>query len=117
MRVKFSGFNQTRRELSGIREITITLEELIHASVTVGAPTLQAAIPNSRQALAFAFHKMFAMATIVEFDETGRISNSDTYHKLDQSEKVVLSFTWVWQWRRLLPTDFLTFVGLFMHGQ
>ena len=92
MQVKFSGFNRNQRELSGTREITITLEELIHASVTVGAPTLQAAIPNSRQALAFAFHKMFAMATIVEFDETGRISNSDTYYKLDQSEKVVLSY-------------------------
>jgi hypothetical protein len=58
----------------------------------VGAPDILETIPNNRQALAFALHKIFAIATIVEFDEEGQISNSDTYRKLDQSEKVVLSY-------------------------
>ena len=66
--------------------------QLRHAVVTMGFPSLRAALPSTQHALAFALHKIFALECIIKIDDRGTLKLHDKYENLDQSEKGVLSY-------------------------
>jgi hypothetical protein len=75
-----------------LHDIQFSWPQLRHAVVTMGSPSLRAALPSTQHALAFALHKIFAIESVVEIDENGALKLPARYDDLDQSEKGVLSY-------------------------
>ena len=91
MRLPFHQYDKSDNEITGDKPFEFSEQELLWASLTVGAPSLSVALKNIRDSPAFAIHKWFAIRSVVEIkDQELRLVPS--YKNLDQSEKVVLSY-------------------------
>ena len=91
MRLPFHQYDNSDNEITGDKPFEFSEQELLWASLTVGAPSLSVALKNIRDSPAFALHKWFAIRSVVEIkDQELRLVPS--YKNLDQSEKVVLSY-------------------------
>jgi len=87
----FHQYDKSDNEIIGDKSFEFSEQELLWASLTVGAPSLAVAIQNIRDSPAFALHKWFAIRSVVKIkDQELRLVPS--YKNLDQSEKVVLSY-------------------------
>jgi|GEM_PF-3111727 hypothetical protein len=93
MRVTCKEFKTPYAHLNtDIHDIQFSWPQLRHAVVTMGSPSLRAAMPSTQHAFAFALHKIFALESVIEIDDQGTLQLPSRYDDLDQSEKGVLSY-------------------------
>jgi hypothetical protein len=71
--------------------LDVTMEALIHATETLVAPPLREAGLTGWHALHFAYHKVYAVASVMVVNNN-TIALPQGYNVLDQSEKTVLSY-------------------------
>lgn len=91
MRLPFHQYDKNDNEITGDKPFEFSEQELLWASLTVGAPSLSVALKNIRDSPAFALHKWYAIRSVVEIKDQ-EIRLVPSYKNLDQSEKVVLSY-------------------------
>jgi len=91
MRLPFHQYDKSDNEITGDNPFEFSEQELLWASLTVGAPSLAVAIQNIRDSPAFALHKWYAIRSVVKIKDQ-EIRLAPSYKNLDQSEKVVLSY-------------------------
>ncbi|MFA5267557.1 MAG: hypothetical protein WC379_06260 [Methanoregula sp.] len=106
MKVVCKNFPDDYPLLKRDRELNVSLPALVWAAVTVGAPSLSDVNLSSWPAIAFAFHKAFAIESIMNIDNN-EISLQPNYENLDQSEKVVLSYWTGMMLTKLVSDQFL----------
>lgn len=93
MRINCKEFKTPYAHLNtDIHDIQFSWPQLRHAVVTMGSPSLRAAMPSTQHAFAFALHKIFALESVIDIDDQGMLQLPDRYEDLDQSEKGVLSY-------------------------
>ena len=93
MRVTCREFKDDYAHLNNeLHEIHFSWPQLKHAVVTMGSPSLRAALPSTQHAFAFALHKIFAIESVIRIDQDGMLQLPPRYEDLDQSEKGVLSY-------------------------
>lgn len=89
--VQVRGFSLPTRQVNGSHSLELTFLELAWGVVSVGAPNAIAALRNIMASLAFTGHKALVVATTLRSDGVNFVHPSH-YRRLDQSEKVSLSY-------------------------
>ena len=93
MRVNCKKFQDDYAHLNNeLHDIQFSWPQLRHAVVTMGSPSLRAALPSTPHAFAFALHKIFALESVIDINQHGALQLPPRYEDLDQSEKAVLSY-------------------------
>lgn len=93
MKITVSDFTGSYSRVNGTLDIAVTPRSLFHAAITVGANSYASALGSSLSSLAFAFHKVMALMTVIEFSD-GEMILPPEYGALDQSEKASLGY-WI----------------------
>jgi len=76
MRLPFHQYDKSDNEITGDKPFEFSEQELLWASLTVGAPSLSVALKNIRDSPAFALHKWFAIRSVVEIIGSGTPSGT-----------------------------------------
>ena len=91
MNIPFNWLDEEGQRIDTVDHLEITQASLLWASLTVGAPSIKAAIDYFIDLPAFAFHKWNAIQSVIH--ERGNYAHLRSgFHNLDSSEKGVLSF-------------------------
>lgn len=91
MKVNFRHFDDKGENISEVECLDINYADLLRACITVGEPSREYAMNKLLEMPEFAFHKIFAIFTSLDFQNDEIILNPSC-DNLEHSEKVVLSF-------------------------
>ncbi|WP_048150532.1 hypothetical protein [Methanolacinia paynteri] len=91
MKVNYRRFDDKGQDISEVDHLDIKYSDLIHACITIGEPSYEAARNKFLEIPEFGYHKIFAILTSLDCQNDEIIQNP-ACNNLEQSEKVVLSF-------------------------
>lgn len=91
LKIRFRKLDEQNENTFSKNYITLSESALYWASMTVGAPSLAAAMQNYSDAPAFALHKWSAICSVACIRDS-QIHLRKSYHMLDPTEKGVLSY-------------------------